>query len=245
MREQNPLPLYWRLVGLKTREEVEDVKFRIFRWVVAFSLGIIILTAYYFLTAWNVQRFEQGGEYITLWTYWDRKIPLAPWAIWLYILYYPVVMMPTFLVRNRAELFQMAISYLIVSAIGWLCWIFIPVRMEYPELSCSGFSCQWLRGIYDADGGVNVFPSLHVGHSTLAAAIFVSYRSPLRWVMVLAALAIAASTVLTRQHYLIDLPFGALLALSGWWTTRKLYPLLSERFARLMEMARLYVRESL
>jgi membrane-associated phospholipid phosphatase len=236
------IPWYFRIFNLKTVEQVQDVKFRIFRWVVAFSLGIFLLTGYYFLTAFNVERFERGDPYITLWTYWDHKIPLLAPAIWIYILYYVVIMMPTFLVRNKEELAHMALSYLLITVVGWLCWIYIPVRMEYPELNCTGYSCNWLRGIYDADGGVNVFPSLHVGHSTLAAAIYVTYRHPLRWVMILAALAIAVSTVLTRQHYLVDLPFGALLAIGGWWTTRKLYPLLSAGYTRIIESVRLFVK---
>jgi membrane-associated phospholipid phosphatase len=211
--------------------EIEkDLKFRIIRWVVAFSLGSFILFMYYLLSRFNVYRFSHGEPYYTLFTIWDRYIPLIPETVWFYFLYYLVVMMPGFIVRNYQDLWEMCLAYFLVSLVGWLCWIFIPVKMEYPEISCDRFSCEVLKGLYLTDGGINIFPSLHVGHSTLAATFYVVRKAPLRSLMVFLAVLIAISTLTTRQHYLIDIPFGALLGVSGWFFTSRLMPYLREGY---------------
>jgi membrane-associated phospholipid phosphatase len=215
---------------LRAWERVDpDLRFRVERWVVAFAIGIFVLLGYFFFTLWNLDRMEYGPvEGIALWTAFDQLVPLWPHAFWSYILYYPLVLMPAFLARDRTHLIELGTAYVVVTGVAWLCWVLFPIRMEYPTLACGGLSCEMLRGLYETDGGVNSFPSLHVGHSVLAAAIFWSYRhrvpvAVLALVMAMAA-AVSASTVLLKQHYVIDVPAGILLGLGGWVLTRRLVP---------------------
>lgn len=68
----------------------------------------------------------------------------------------------------------------------------------------------------------NFFPSLHVTYAVTSAQ-FVSRRAqrPLALLAWLWAASIAASTVLLRQHYLLDVAGGTLLALSAErWVSR-------------------------
>lgn len=222
-----------------------SLRFRIERWVVAFTIGIFVLVGYFFFTLWNIGRMEYGPvEGIELWTAVDSLIPLWPHAFWTYILYYPLVLMPAFLARNRRHLLEMGVAYLIVTSVAWISWVILPVRMDYPTLACAGLSCEMLRGLYETDGGVNIFPSLHVGHSLLAASMFWTYRERVpAWVLSLVtfmAVAVSASTVLLKQHYIIDVPAGVLLGLGGWVLTRRLVPALEAGIGQL----RSYVRTS-
>lgn len=60
------------------------------------------------------------------------------------------------------------------------------------------------------DASSNRFPSLHVSVATLAACLAFG---EVGWAVVLFPVLIAVSCVFTKQHYLIDLPIGALLGL--------------------------------
>ena len=60
------------------------------------------------------------------------------------------------------------------------------------------------------DASSNCFPSLHVSVATLAACLAFG---EVGWAVVLFPVLIAVSCVFTKQHYLIDLPIGALLGL--------------------------------
>ncbi len=197
------------------------VRFCVIRWVGAFFVVAFLLTGYGVLTSYNLHRFETGGDYWTLWTAWDRAVPTVVWTFWLYLLYYPVVFAPVFLVENRKQLVEVFAAYIAVTVTAWLAFITIPIRMEYPELACTGISCDMVRDLYALDGGVNIFPSLHAAHSALVAAAFWSYRNRLAPLMTVVALLISVSAVLTRQHYIIDIPLGIALGVAGWLLVRR------------------------
>jgi membrane-associated phospholipid phosphatase len=58
----------------------------------------------------------------------------------------------------------------------------------------------------------NLFPSLHVGMATLSATFYSKWsKRPAALFFWLWAAAFAASTLLTRQHYIADVLGGALL----------------------------------
>jgi hypothetical protein len=198
------------------------LRFRILRWICTFAVVVFLLSGYALLTDYNLQRFAAGRTHWSPWTRWDSRVPVAVWTFWLYILYYPVVMAPVFLVKTRRQLAEVLGAFVVVSLTAWICYVFIPVRMEYPALECTGISCRLLLTLHELDGGVNVMPSLHAAHSALAATIFWSWRSRLAPVMTVAALAITVSAVLTGQHYLVDMPIGLALGVGGWFAVRGL-----------------------
>ena len=202
-----------------TREQCTH-SFRVMRWVAAFALALIVLSGYEVLANWNLGRFASGAAPMVLWTALDRWLPTVPWLVWPYAFYYVLVMMPVFLARRPSQLAEMIAAYFLVSVVAWGVFVLFPVRMEYPHLACAGISCRMLEGLYRVDGGVNVMPSLHAAHSILAASIFFTYRSRLAWPVLAAALAVCVAAVLTRQHYLVDVPPGVVLGLVGWVVVR-------------------------
>ncbi len=195
-------------------------RFRVVRWVFAFSAGTIALVGYLATSRWNLARFDAGLAPITLFTSLDHHIPFVPLAFWAYVLYYLLAISPTFLACNWRELLTMAVAYGTASVIAWLTWVVLPVRMMVPPLHCAGLTCRLLVAFQEGDGGVNVFPSLHVAHTVLAAAFHVHHRSRVAPLVLVGTMLVVASTVLIRQHYLVDLPAGALTAAIGWWMAR-------------------------
>lgn len=196
--------------------------FRVQRWVFAFGCGTFILISYLMLAEWNLARFASGTPPIRLDTWLDHHVPFVPQAFWIYIGYYLIAISPAWLARRWRDFRPMVIAYGVATALGWLGWIALPVRMVPPPLECAGFTCRVLLHFIDADGGVNVFPSLHVAHSLLAALFHLRQRSAARWLVVAGAVGVAASTVLIRQHYVVDIPAGLVTGAIGWLVALRL-----------------------
>ena len=190
------------------------------RWVSAFALALFVLVGSSWLSTWNVMRFTDGLPAQVLWTRLDRSVPMIPAAIWVYALYYVLVMLPMFAVRRVRELVEVLTAYLLVTVVAWGIYILWPVRMEYPHLVCAGVSCEVLMRLWIMDMGVNVMPSQHAAHSVLAAAIFVSYRNRAWPLIVAGATGVSVVAVLTRQHFVLDIPAGIALAVVGWLAVR-------------------------
>ena len=193
-----------------------DSSFRLQRWVFAFGCGTFILVSYLVIAEWNLSRFARGTPPIRLETWLDRQLPFVPQAFWIYIGYYLIAISPAWLARRWSDFKPMVTSYGVATALAWVAWIALPVRMVTPPLACAGFTCRMVLRFIDADGGVNVFPSMHVAHSVLAALFHLRQRSAARWLVVAGAVGVTASTVLIRQHYVVDIPAGVAAAAAGW-----------------------------
>ncbi len=99
-------------------------------------------------------------------------------------------------------------------AVGALCFWFWPTQVTRP--SSDNLIYQWL--IVKVDGPSNALPSLHAAMATLGVIRFWQNTSTLGrcflgawWLLLL------FSTLATLQHRIIDLVFGALLALLIAW----------------------------
>lgn len=187
------------------------------------AVALYMLGGYYLIGMYEAGRFTQGAAApLALWTAADALIPLLPIFVFPYLLYIPVLISPGLLPLGFGDFIEGCTGYFVASTIAFIFFLALPVRMEYPPLDCAGAACTALRGLYDVDGGLNVFPSLHVSHCFLAAAV--AARSPSRWRFAVwaAALAVASATVLTKQHYLVDLPAGLLAGYLGLTSARGL-----------------------
>jgi len=135
-----------------------------------------------------------------------------PWFVFAYFLYYVWLIIPLVVVRRTEELDRVIAAFALMQVSAALVFFTFPSRMTRPTDLPDDLAGTTLRSLYAVDPGWNLFPSLHVGHSMLVALLCWSYRRDLFPVVAAGAALIAASTVLIKQHYLIDIPAGALLA---------------------------------
>jgi membrane-associated phospholipid phosphatase len=142
----------------------------------------------------------------------DDRIPYRPRWVWIYsFLYYPVIVAVNWSVSSSREYLYVAISYVLLLALQMLFFTLLPVATPLEWRTCNlrrGRSERFLAFIQSLDGRTNSFPSMHTSVATLTALHLCPTFGPL--VFVFPAL-IAVSCVYTKQHYIIDLPAGALL----------------------------------
>jgi membrane-associated phospholipid phosphatase len=143
----------------------------------------------------------------------DRMVPVQPaWAV-VYLSYFvfPVL---TLLVVRQEELFRRTLlAWLAVWLTGYACFFIYPTILPRPAGEWgTGFFAWFLRGVWDADAPRNCCPSLHVASPFVATlAIWRVHRGTGLAVGAWAAL-IALSTLFTKQHYVVDVISGILLA---------------------------------
>jgi membrane-associated phospholipid phosphatase len=158
----------------------------------------------------------------------DRAIELAPVWVWVYQSVYLLLSVVPWLSKTAGELIRYARGFILQASIGFAFFLILPVQGPRPPVLTSDPMFQLLVW-YDAP--LNCFPSLHIGLSvyTVLFATRISRgrlaKTP-RIILITAAaiwtLAIAFSALATKQHYAVDLPAGAVLALlCHTWTWRR------------------------
>lgn len=147
----------------------------------------------------------------------DRRVPLRPEWIWVYLAYYPLCFAPLLFPRLLADdglYLRAAAGFCVQFLAAWAIFYLYPTRMARDTVAGDSPSVRAVRGLYAVDRGYNIFPSLHVAN-TVYVACLAAHLLPasLSLFFFAAAALVSASTVLIKQHYLADIPSGALL---GW-----------------------------
>ena len=140
----------------------------------------------------------------------DHALALTPMWIFVYAGIVHMALLPLTVIADRRLFRRAAIAYLCAETIAFVVFLTYPVQMALrPEIPPSSEFADWGTALcyyLDAPGGC--LPSLHVAMATLAALVtFRADRLVGSFAMVFALL-IAVSTLLVKQHYLLDVVAG-------------------------------------
>ena len=110
--------------------------------------------------------------------------------------------------------------------LGALGHVFVGAEYPRPVLSppYADISAMFLASVQRIDPPGNVFPSLHVAHTTMLALLLLEDRRRLGLVTLVMATALAISTLTTKQHFIADVISGYLLAFFGRWIALRKLP---------------------
>jgi membrane-associated phospholipid phosphatase len=149
---------------------------------------------------------------VPLATSWDTRIPYVPEAAAVYLSLFPMIWLSPFILKSITALrdFAKSLAWLIViSGVGFL---LLPADAPFdPRRTAGGNSA--LMSFADAiNFDHNLCPSLHVGMAVVCAVVFSRHSGPMGiasfWIW---AGAIAASTLLVREHYIVDVLAGVVV----------------------------------
>jgi membrane-associated phospholipid phosphatase len=146
----------------------------------------------------------------------ELRLPFVPWMTLFYMSLYGLFLLAPFVLRTRRE-FRVAVATMAVAiAIAGIGFLLLPAQLAFAPVREEQLG-PW-AGLYhvadDLNLTYNLLPSLHVTFAVICVAIF-SPRAPrpVRVILWAWAFLIAASTVLTHQHHVLDAVTGWLLAL--------------------------------
>jgi len=143
----------------------------------------------------------------------DDYLPLLPGMIVFYFSYF-LMFFPgslTLIFSGQFRLF--IIAMIIAQALGDLFWYFFPNGVRRPEVRGNGLMKQWLRRLYRFDKyDGNAVPSAHVFHMLIIGHFLTQLWPQWSWVIYIWVGLIIISTVLIKQHYVLDVLGGMLVA---------------------------------
>jgi membrane-associated phospholipid phosphatase len=150
----------------------------------------------------------------------DLCIPFSPRWMFIYVAIHPLLLLPCVAIRDLSLFRRTALAYFFSCLVAYAVYIAFPVsalglRPDVAALPRS-FAGWGLALNYQLDAPLNCFPSLHVATVTLAALSTSKVDPWLGGAAGVAALLVAASTLLVKQHYLLDVAGGVGLALSAY-----------------------------
>ncbi|MBO7727727.1 MAG: phosphatase PAP2 family protein [Oscillospiraceae bacterium] len=181
-------------------------------WV---SLGLVLLAN--LISFQGSRLFTHGLFHHDLSLSADAAVPFLPWTIVIYfgcfgawfLFYCYIAGLP----RERADRFFC--SNILGKAVCLLFFLFLPTTMARPDVSGPSFWEFAMRFLYSVDTPDNLFPSIHCLNSWLCWAgvrgnRVVPFR--IRAAALITAIFVCLSTLTVRQHVLVDVLSGILLA---------------------------------
>lgn len=160
----------------------------------------------------------------------DRRIPFVPAFVWPYELCYVFPFALLVLPRDHHRTNRAILAAILANVVAFAFYLFLPVAFPRVPLG-EGLACAVLRLEHAGDpgAGANNLPSLHVA---FAWFVFLACRGGRLGragdaLALLVAAAITASTLLVKQHLVVDVVAGVALALAGWGAAGRAYPLVA------------------
>ncbi len=146
----------------------------------------------------------------------DERIPYWPSWVWIYsFLYYPMILYINLVVESPREFTHLAISYILLLGFQMIFFMLFPAQT--PEgwrarNARRNLSERFLAFVQSIDGRSNSFPSMHCSVAMLTALHLLPHLGPVIFAF---PVLIGLSCLFTKQHFVIDVPFGLAL---GWAT---------------------------
>ena len=151
----------------------------------------------------------------------DSRFPFWPAAAAIYLTITPLLQFAPFVLRDLASFLPLVAALILATVIAAVCFMLLPIdgpAIECCERRVAGalfHTADWLNLER------NYLPSLHVTFAFILACALAPRASRAGGIaLYLWACAVAASTLVTRQHYLLDLVAGIVLAFFCWRVAR-------------------------
>jgi membrane-associated phospholipid phosphatase len=184
-----------------------------YKWAIGAAVAVLQSLIYFGI---GHTHFARSTEILR--TRLDDAIPFWPWTSWCYLPFYAAIFIIAIAGIRRKQLFNRAVlAVLIVMTLGAAGHIFIGAEYPRPVLHppYPNLSYAFLASVQQIDPPGNVFPSLHVAHTTMLALILRADRRRLGNVTLVMATLLALSTLTTKQHFIADVISGYVLAFLG------------------------------
>lgn len=176
------------------------------------------------------------GDFMSLAIPIDHRIPFRPEWVFVYLTVYFVFVLPFFYLEDRKALIAMDISQFVALGISYTMFIYLPVAYDRPSVEVVDFATWTLSVVQGNDPPWNCFPSTHCIACTISSLALMKYNRKVGWWVLISTIFICASTVFTKQHFVLDVVAGVLLGAAIFYLVRKVvfHSWLGNRLVRLL-----------
>ena len=148
----------------------------------------------------------------------DNRLPFIAKLVYFYLFTYLFNTVFLFLMIYKREMYdfvRVVKMMIAVVVIGGIFYIVFPTKVIKPSLEKSGDVSKSLVSYHNRHIlPYNAFPSLHVAFSFLTVLLAFEFDFAYKYIYLLVLFLIAFSALFTKQHYIIDIIAGIMLALA-------------------------------
>lgn len=188
------------------------------RFLPAYALLSMIFCWVFNCSIYSGTQLALGNQYhYDFTTALDEQVPFVKEWILIYVVCYVFWAANYILIarEGKEHWYRFVTAEMLSKVICGLFFIFLPTTNVRPEVTGTDF-CSWLvRFIYGVDAPYNLFPSIHCLVSWYCyIGIRKSKKVPkwYQWFSCVFAVLVCASTQFTKQHYLVDIAGGVVIA---------------------------------
>jgi membrane-associated phospholipid phosphatase len=167
---------------------------------------------------WAVGGFAGGRTMTLLSTALEDRVPFLPAATVIYLTVYWFAILPIFVLPDRLSRARVAAAYAATLAPCLLAFAVFPVTLDRPAVDPNDGIFAWaLSLVHRADPPHNCLPSSHCAMAMMGGLLLSEVDRRLGALGVLYACIIGVTTVLIKQHYVVDVLAGFAVAATAWW----------------------------
>jgi len=143
----------------------------------------------------------------------DNIIPLIPWTIFIYLTEYFIYFVVLIFIFDKLTFRRLLLSFMFMFLISMIAFFLYPtILLERPVVNGTGTAYFLFRFLHFVDNPVNCFPSQHVAIVSIPGMIFWRESRKTSILFWLWAILVSISTLTIKQHYVVDVFGGLLLA---------------------------------
>ena len=169
-----------------------------------FLIFLIVISSYFIINQLNYD-----GQIYDLGINLDNKIPLITWFVYFYLVYFVLILIPFFKSNDTKKI---TLQYCIAVIISAFFFIFLPTAIYRPLIENINLNNILINYIHILDKPYNLFPSLHASLLTLAFIFLLKHEKNLAYKLSPLFILSLVSTLFIKQHYILDLAGGILIA---------------------------------
>jgi membrane-associated phospholipid phosphatase len=159
----------------------------------------------------------------------EARIPFVPEAALVYLSVLPMLLLAPFVLRDLRDYTALVIALIVETLVGFVGFMLLPVEPSELDrvLPATDSVLYTFADWLNLEG--NYLPSLHVAFAVTALLAYLEHARGIgKGLLVAWTCAIAVSTLLIHQHYILDVITGAGLAWVCWrvavgWAHRRVH----------------------
>ncbi|MDO4605256.1 MAG: phosphatase PAP2 family protein [Helcococcus sp.] len=193
------------------------------------TASIILLFALFSAITFEIFN-RPWGKVTNLWIPLDDKIPFIKEFILIYHTFMPTIIVVGLLifVLNKKEYKKLVISLFIAQILAYIIYMLFQTHVPRYDTNLLGndFFSNLVRATYAIDNSYSGAPSLHVADMSLCIFYLLKtneIKKSTKTFLTLYMILIALTTVLVKQHVVLDMPAGFIHAVICFFVTNFLY----------------------